>query len=239
MTEAIEVLLARATASRSRFGLCPNAEERTTFTDRPIRPVYFLPRLPKCRQISRCRPATSSVKLMVRAARPQRQDVAAMRLPSAKEILFVLLPLDDRLDVRPVAAPQIVYGQVAAGDRPGEDSAREVLLADLPLPRRHQVADPSHALRPPHDLSKNGQLRPVKCGRAHEVHGRRDHHVHVVRRVEVVLDEIEHLRILVQKPRIAHHVEELPVVEARAAPRTPRAAETAGLDAGSHPRRRS
>ena len=52
------------------------------------------------------------------AARPQREDFAAIVLPAAKEELFVLLPLDDHLEVSPVTAPQVADVQIAARNGP-------------------------------------------------------------------------------------------------------------------------
>src|SRR5579862_1662684 len=76
----------------------------------------------------------------------QSEHFLAVRFPALEEVFFVSFAFDHRLEVSAVPARQVPDGQVAAGDRSGKDPAREVALADLPLPGRDQIADAAHAL---------------------------------------------------------------------------------------------
>src|SRR6202044_3213690 len=113
------------------------------------------------------------------AAGRQRQDLPAIGLPALEEVFLLLAFPDYAFDEVAVAAPQIGDLEVAAGDRAGKDAAGEVVLADLALPGGDHVADAAHALPAPHRLTNHAHFRAVEPGRAHHVHGRRDHHVHV------------------------------------------------------------
>ncbi|RME36701.1 MAG: hypothetical protein D6788_11030, partial [Planctomycetota bacterium] len=69
-----------------------------------------------------------------------------------------------------VSVPQHIDGKDPQLYRASEHSASVISVRQLPLPGRHQVADPPHALCVPKNLSYGAELVDVERRRTHQIH---------------------------------------------------------------------